>query len=384
MKKHFYLLKSISLTFIFLLNLESLQAQKFTYKVIGDLGKNSTDKNVYLYTYNNLSQTSYLDSAILQQGRFVFTGQLNEPTKVTLSTGNVYDPQSPNKKNLYLENGRIAITADHSIQYAKISGGSFNKDYQHFENLLKPSQLKIDSLYKTYTTATEKQRKATSFMLDILTKEKKIKDEEQLPLMLEFIKTHPASVISLHLIIDQVMGYANPDPEKTLALLANLSENVMKTPSGLKYTHILNQIKGRSINQKAALFTQKDPDNKDISLIDFRGKYVLLEFWASWCTPCRAQNPALVKLYNEFKDKNFTILGISLDNSRESWIKAIKDDGLEWPQVSDLKFWNNQIAELYYIKMIPQNILVDKEGIIIDVNISAEKIKKILSGVADE
>jgi peroxiredoxin len=108
-------------------------------------------------------------------------------------------------------------------------------------------------------------------------------------------------------------------------------------------------------------FTQADTSGTAITLSSLHGKYVLIDFWASWCKPCRAQNPALVRLYKKYSDKGFTILGVSLDSKKEAWVKAIHDDKLQWPQVSDLKFWSNAVAKQYKISSVPQNYLLDSQ-----------------------
>lgn len=127
--------------------------------------------------------------------------------------------------------------------------------------------------------------------------------------------------------------------------------------------------KATAEGQMAPLFTQNDPDGKPVSLNDFKGKYTLIDFWASWCGPCRMENPNVVKAYNEFKDKNFTVLGVSLDRDKSKWLKAINDDNLTWTHVSDLKFWQNEVAQLYKVQSIPQNFLIDPAGKIIAKNL---------------
>jgi peroxiredoxin len=129
-------------------------------------------------------------------------------------------------------------------------------------------------------------------------------------------------------------------------------------------------------------FTQNDTANRPVSLSSFKGKYVLVDFWASWCRPCRIENPAVVAAYNEFKDKNFTVLGVSLDQSRDNWINAIHADNLTWSHVSDLKSWSNEVAQLYKIQGIPANMLLDPNGKIIARNLRGEdlhnKLKQLL------
>jgi peroxiredoxin len=130
-------------------------------------------------------------------------------------------------------------------------------------------------------------------------------------------------------------------------------------------------------------FTQKTPEGTDLSLSDLRGKVVLIDFWASWCGPCRRENPYVVQLYNQYKDKGFEILGVSLDRNRESWLQAIKDDNLTWKHVSDLQFWQNAAAKLYGVSSIPHTVLIDREGKIIARGLRSAELSQLLPEVLD-
>lgn len=185
------------------------------------------------------------------------------------------------------------------------------------------------------------------------------------PIQLKFIRDHPNSFISL--VALKEYGDRYPDTKTLAALYDGLDPNVRNTALGKEFYTYLNAGKTLAIGNPAPNFTQDDTSGCPISLSSFKGKYVLIDFWASWCGPCREDNPKLLQIYAEFKDRNFTILGVSFDEEegKAAWLKAIVDDHLQWTQVSDLKHWDNDVGKLYSVRRIPQSYLVDPNGIII-------------------
>lgn len=143
------------------------------------------------------------------------------------------------------------------------------------------------------------------------------------------------------------------------------------------------QLKRLAVGQPAPDFSSLTPDNKPVKLSDFKGKYTLVDFWASWCVPCRQENPNIVKQYQAYKDKGFTVLGVSLDGNPGAWMRAIKDDGLEWTQVSDLQQWGSEVVGLYRIQAIPASYLLDPEGIIIAKNLRGDELGSFLKKTLD-
>jgi peroxiredoxin len=255
-----------------------------------------------------------------------------------------------------------------------------NSDYQTLRTALKPVGDKLDSLTIAYEDA-DPIKKADKVFIKTLEENYTAVTEEYKSIVRSFIRKHQRDYISLH-VLNQFIG-RQFEANEMESLYNSLSGEIKSTDFGILVAGKIASYKNVSIGAKAPEFVQNDPDEKPVALSDFNGKYVLVDFWASWCPSCRIESPYLVKAYNQFKNKNFEIISVSLDfpNGKQAWLNAVEKDGLTWTQVSDLSGWQNHAAQLYLITEIPQNFLLSPNGIIIDKNLKGEKLNWVLTEI---
>jgi len=278
---------------------------------------------------------------------------------------------------VYLEQGTIKVTTPDSASKATITGTPLNASAAQLKAQLKPLRTAYDALLKQYMAGRAAQMPAPE--LAQIEARADANEDAQRQLQYAYVTAHPDDRFSLF-VLPQAVGYA-PEAKEYATRFAQLSPRLRAMPQGVRIADKIKQLERVAVGATAPDFTQATPDGKPLTLSSLRGKYVLIDFWASWCGPCRRENPNVVAAYNKFKDKGFTILGVSLDKDtgREAWLKAIEKDGLAWNQVSDLKYWQNAAAKDYGVQAIPQNFLIDPSGKIVATNLRGEKLQETLS-----
>ena len=343
--------------------LAASQTNEFILK--GQIG--TLEKPAKAWLYYEMGDKYELDSAFFKKGTFFFKGKIATPVRGTLIIDDkAAGMQQGHRFTCYLERGVIQVKGDDSVKSIQLSGTKLNNDLEVLKQQLKPTEEKMAQLPNDSVHYNEKNALR----------------QKRYEILQQFIKDHPGSWVSFDALKE--FGGIQPDPDKVEPVYNYLSASLKADKAVTAYYNRLQDLKKIAIGKIAPDFTQTDTAGNNVSLHDFRGRYVLIDFWASWCKPCRHENPAVVRAFNEYKNKGFTIVSVSLDapGAKEKWLKAIHDDGLTgWTHVSDLNFWSNEVAKLYSIQSIPMNFLLDKEGRIIARGLRGEELANKLQQV---
>lgn len=274
--------------------------------------------------------------------------------------------------DLFLENGVVGVEGDFvNLSSARVNGSSVEQHYEQFKGVFNPMRDSLNGLVNLINPEKDRLKRDSLIRLFELKKELVVRTASS---FIDQHKSSPVSPFVLYVMSPLLNGL--PDVESRYQALDASAKRG-------SFARILEKgiadAKIGAVGTQAINFSQKDTLGKVVSLQSFKGKYVLVDFWASWCGPCRQENPNLVAAFNRFKSKNFTILGVSLDDNKPNWLAAIRKDKLTWTHVSDLKYFDNEVARLYRIQSIPASYLIDPTGKIIARNLRGEELMQTLT-----
>lgn len=344
------------------------------YKINGEI--TGLDSGWIFLKHTNENDNTIVDSTLIENKRFTFTGKQNTSEQVTLSL-----KEKNASMKFFLDNSEIKITASaDSFKNAKIAGSPTQDQFVEYQKLLAPIDNEIASLNKELSELSIPVKgNNTAAQTDSIKSKLATFDSLRNNKIISFIKEYPTSIVSAKAIISNFLW--NPDVDLLTGLYNSLDPQIQKSQYGKTIKEHVDIAQKLAIGKSAPDFSQPDMTGNSFKLSSLRGRFVLIDFWASWCVPCREDNPYLVKAYNKFKNKNFTIVGVSLDQNKRAWINAVKKDHLDWSQVSDLTGLSNTVMQEYGVWVTPTNYLLDKEGTIIGRNLFGEKLEEKLTEI---
>jgi peroxiredoxin len=340
---------------IFIGTVQAQKQQPPGFRIEGHLNGVNEKSLVSLTDANKPTDT--LARGFVKNGLFILNGHVKEPSLVVLNFAS-----AKKKSSLFIGNETVTINGDvENLTAMQVRGSVSETDFIAFEqtfNIYFAQLNQLGQLSNSPDAASKRDSIAEAYQAVAMAIQLRVDS---------FIQQKKSSYVSPFLLV--VVNQLSDDVFLLERRYNSLTPEVQQSMYGSYIREQIDNGKVGAVGSEAMDFTQEDTAGKPVSLSSFKGKYVLIDFWASWCKPCRMENPNVLSAFERFKAKNFTVLGVSLDRSRDAWIKAIEDDKLAWSQVSDLKFWSNAVAQQYRIQQIPQNFLIDPNGKIVGKNL---------------
>ena len=346
----------------------SCQSGKNEYSINGTIAGIETGK-VYLQKLVDGKPQS-VDTADVVDGKFTFKGKMEMPDiRILRLNEQDYFAQ------LFLDNAKVKIQANKdSLRNTKITGSPSQDIFQKYIDEMEKLNKDVMALQQKYQSSmssgnsneAEKAKIEYQAMMDnnkVYTK--------------NFVKENSTSVVSAYIALVQLANQIEAAELDSIA--SKFPAEISTSEYVVKIKEIVAEQKKTAVGVEAPDFTMNDQNGNPVQLSSLRGQVVMIDFWASWCAPCRQENPNVVKLYEQYHSKGFEIIGVSLDRGKDEWLQAIKDDNLKWVHVSDLQYWQNTVARQYGVNSIPQTYLLDKDGKIIAKGLRSEQLASKLA-----
>lgn len=339
-------------------------------------GTTDLDDGVVIYRIvpNSVNQPIKMDSTIVRKGRFNFSSQVNE---IDVNFITIKDKTS--NIPFILESGRIDMRVyNDSLDASQVEGTRSNDDLNSYRSKTKSI---VSSLNKIANEIQIANSLGDNLLVEDLQNQYREKQTDLVNFELDLAKNNKGSYLSV-LMLEKLINEKTIDIKSAKELTASYNPEILNSRVGKILVEKVNApTNPTSIGEIAPNFEGPSPAGEVLNLSDLKGKVTIIEFWASWCRPCRVENPNLVRLYKEMHPKGLEIVGVSLDRTKASWLRAIDDDGLIWNHVSNLKFWQDPIAKLYNIRAIPASFIIDQEGRIIDKNLRGAQLAARISQI---
>ena len=338
-------------------------------------GKISGIDTGWIYLFRVEKNEDKVDSVRASHGEFEIKGKISHPEFCLLGYYENGDKQFP--FSFFLDNSNIKIDAKKdSVNSLKVTGSPTQDELKAYDEKNKHLQVKNKELARQYQIAMINRDKQK---IDSIYMAAGNLQEEAKKISTDYAKANRASYVAIYQLNRNFSE--DEDPSDAQPAFDSLEPRIQQSFFGSNLKQALDNAHRTAIGTQAPDFTLNDINGKPVSLNSYKGKYTLVDFWASWCGPCRQENPEVVKAFQKFKPKGFEILGVSLDEEKDKWIIAIQKDGLSWTHVSDLKGWQSDVAALYGVRAIPMNFLLDKDGKIIAKGLRGEELAAKLATV---
>ncbi|KAA6331653.1 Thiol-disulfide oxidoreductase ResA [termite gut metagenome] len=351
--------------------LTSCNAGNNGYTISGTIEGAADGEVAYLQNRVN-RQFEQLDSAVIKNEQFTFKGVQDSAVARYLSFA--IDGKQTNT-SFFLENGNIGVKGTDGRNIS-ITGTPANDAYQSFNDNVAFIENRQMAIYQSMSdsTFTDEQIAEKSREMDAL-------ENEMIATVKSGIEKNITNVVGVQLLSSY--SYYYTEYPELASLLAKVPENFQENSTIVAMSKYAQTLRTTEVGQKFVDFEMETPDGKPIKLSDYagKGKIVLVDFWASWCGPCRVEMPTLIDTYKKYRNKGFEIVGVSLDRNSEAWKSGIEQLGITWPQMSDLKYWDCEGGRLYGVRSIPHTVLIDKDGIIIARGLRGEGLQNKLAEI---